>query len=160
MLNQKKYVILPTNTTNMNDRLIQITEASDDSVELIIADHLHAGFPSPASDYANLRIDITKEMVHHPETTFYARVEGSSMEDVGIFDGDIVVVDRSLQAHDGDYVVACVDGEFTLKEYRFDPTEPCVWLIPHNQQFERIRVDNPESLIIWGVVTHNIHRTR
>ena len=76
---------------------------------------VRAGFPSPAQDYMSGGIDLNKELVRHRETTFYARVSGHSMSGAGIEDGDLVVVDKSLEARTGDYVVACIDGEFTLK---------------------------------------------
>lgn len=141
-------------------RLTQLSVSQATGIELPLAEYLKAGFPSPAADYVGDRIDLVKEMVVHPETTFYARIEGDSMHDAGIFSGDVVVIDRSLQPRDGDFVAACVDGEFTLKEYRLDPSGQCAWLIPHNAQFAPIRVDSTQSLLIWGVVTHSVHNTR
>ncbi|MBQ7209441.1 MAG: translesion error-prone DNA polymerase V autoproteolytic subunit [Paludibacteraceae bacterium] len=141
----------------MEPTIYSITPSADEHVEGILAEHLHAGFPSPAADYTDEKIDVVRELVRHPETTFYARVDGDSMLDAGIFSGDIVVVDRSRLPHDGDFVVACLDGEFTLKEYRLDPSGKCAWLVPHNAKYEKIRVSEQNSLIIWGVVTHNIH---
>ena len=141
----------------MDSQLSHITQAEDSSPELMLAEHLHAGFPSPAADYAE-RIDITRELIRHPETTFYARIDGDSMKDAGIFSGDLVVIDRSLQAADGDYVAAYIDGEFTVKEFRSDPSGQCAWLVPHNDKFQPIRVDNDNSFIVWGVITHTIHK--
>lgn len=138
-------------------RLTDLTDANQHSPELTLVEHLHAGFPSPAADYTD-RIDITQELVRHPETTFYARIDGESMRDAGIFNGDIVVIDRSLQASDGDYVAAFIDGEFTVKEFRSDAANRCVWLIPHNPAFSPIRIDGDNSFIIWGVITHAIHK--
>lgn len=147
------------NRLHLSERLSDITLAEEPSPELLMAEHLHAGFPSPAADY-NERIDITRELIHHPETTFYARIEGDSMQNVGIFSGDIVVIDRSLQAVDGNYVAAYIDGEFTVKEFRSDPSNECAWLIPHNDKYRPIRVDSANSFIIWGVITHTIHDFR
>jgi DNA polymerase V len=141
----------------MSDQLSNITSAEQTSPELVLAEHLHAGFPSPAADYTE-RIDITRELIRHPETTFYARIEGDSMQDAGIFSGDLVVIDRSLQASDGDYVAAYIDGEFTVKEFRTDPSNHCAWLIPHNDKYSKIRVDDLNSFMIWGVITHTIHK--
>lgn len=143
----------------MSEQLTNITSAEQASPELALAEHLHAGFPSPASDYTE-RIDITRELIHHPETTFYARIEGDSMQDAGIFSGDIVIIDRSLQALDGDFVAAYIDGEFTVKEFRSDPSGQCAWLIPHNDKYNKIKVDNDNSFIVWGVITHTIHDVR
>lgn len=143
----------------MSEQLSHITCAEQGSPELVLAEHLHAGFPSPAADY-NERIDITRELIRHPETTFYARIEGDSMQDAGIYSGDLVVIDRSLHASDGDYVAAYIDGEFTVKEFRSDPSNRCAWLIPHNDKYNKIRVDDLNSFIIWGVITHTIHDVR
>lgn len=140
----------------MSEHLSHITSAEQTSPELALAEHLHAGFPSPAADYTE-RIDITRELIRHPETTFYARIEGDSMQKAGIFSGDLVVIDRSLQASDGDYVAAYIDGEFTVKEFRSDSSGKCAWLIPHNDNYSKIRVDESNAFIIWGVITHTIH---
>jgi len=143
----------------MSDLLVDITPSSIGSPELPLAEHLHAGFPSPAADYTE-RIDITREIVRHPDTTFYARIDGDSMREAGIFSGDIVVIDRSLQASDGDYVAAYIDGEFTVKEFRPDPANQCAWLIPHNSRFEPICITQENSFLVWGVITHTIHDVR
>ncbi len=144
----------------MDIKIKDITEAGGNAPQLPMFDYVKAGFPSPATDYAGDRIDIVKEVVRHPNTTFYARISGDSMNDAGIFDGDIVVIDRSLEPRNGDYVVAYIDGEFTLKEFRLDTENDCAWLIPHNKAYSPIRVDKNEEFLIWGVMTHNIHPTR
>ena len=127
-------------------------------IELEIAEGLQAGFPSPAADHAGETIDLTREMVRHPESTFYARIAGDSMIEAGIREGDIVVIDRSLEASNGDFVVACVDGEFTIKEYQFDSKNQCVWLIPHNQNYTKIKVTEENNFSVWGVVTYCVHK--
>ena len=143
----------------MSEQLTNITSAEQVSPELALAEHLHAGFPSPAADCTE-RIDITRELIRHPETTFYARIDGDSMQDAGIFSGDLVVIDRSLQASDGDFVAAYIDGEFTVKEFRSDPSGKCAWLIPHNDKYRKIRVDDENAFIIWGVITAAVHRLK
>ena len=149
---------MQTNSKTMKqDQIHSITQAHPVSIELEIADDLHAGFPNPAADYANETIDLAREMVRHPESTFYARIMGDSMQEAGIHDGDIVVVDRSLQPDNGDFVVACIDGEFTLKEYQFDTRNQCVWLIPHNANYQRIKVTQENNFMIWGVITYCVH---
>lgn len=142
----------------MKPQLHSFTSAQPMSIELELAEKLHAGFPNPAQDHAGETIDLTREIVRHPEATFYARIAGNSMQEAGIFDGDIVVVDRSLEAHNGSIIVACVDGEFTAKEYQFDEQNQCAWLIPHNQNYQSIKVTADNQFIIWGVITHNIHK--
>lgn len=140
----------------MSGQLTQLTPSEIGSPELVLAESLHAGFPSPAADCTE-RIDITREIIRHPETTFYARIAGDSMRDAGIFNGDLVVIDRSLRAAEGDYVAAYIDGEFTVKEFRSDPSGECAWLIPHNPDYNPIRITEDNAFVIWGVITHTIH---
>lgn len=85
-----------------------------------------------------------------------ARVSGSSLVEAGISDGDIVVIDKSLDAKNGDFVVAYIDGEFTLKEFCMDEANNCAWLIPHNKAFEPIKVTAENDFMIWGVITYTI----
>ncbi|MBO5810367.1 MAG: translesion error-prone DNA polymerase V autoproteolytic subunit [Paludibacteraceae bacterium] len=117
---------------------------------------IKAGFPSPAQDYISGTIDLNRELIRHRETTFLARVSGNSLQEAGICDGDIVIIDKSLEAKNGDFVVAFIDGEFTLKEFRFDEAENCAWLIPHNKAYEPIKVTQENDFLIWGVLTYTI----
>jgi DNA polymerase V len=119
---------------------------------------IRAGFPSPAEERMMTGIDLNKELVRHPETTFYARVKGHSMAGVGIDDGDLVVVDKSLDACTGNYVVACIDGEFTLKECRIDESNHCAWLMPANEAYHPIRITEENNFMVWGVVTYVIKK--
>jgi DNA polymerase V len=113
-----------------------------------------AGFPSPAQDYVDLKIDLNKELIANPSSTFYARVKGNSMIDAGISDGDILVIDKSLQPHDGDTAVCFIDGEFTLKYIRIEPDG--VYLVPANPAFPVIKVNEDNHFYIWGIVTYSI----
>lgn len=117
---------------------------------------IKAGFPSPAQDYISGTIDLNRELIRHRETTFLARVSGNSLQEAGICDGDIVIIDKSLEAKNGDFVVAFIDGEFTLKEFRFDEAEDCAWLIPHNKAYEPIKVTQENDFLVWGVLTYTI----
>ena len=121
---------------------------------------IKAGFPSPAQDYHTGTIDLNRELIRHRETTFLARVSGNSLNDAGICDGDIIVIDKSLEAMNGDFVVAFVDGEFTLKEFRFDEKNNCAWLVPHNKDYEPIRVTEENQFLVWGVLTYTIKHLR
>lgn len=128
-------------------------------VSLPYADQgIQAGFPSPAQDYISESIDLNREIVHHPASTFYGRVAGDSMIGDGIDPDDIIVIDRSLEPRDGDLAVCCVDGEFTLKRIRLEDNR--VWLIPANEAFDPILVTPDNRFEIWGVVTYTIKRTR
>ncbi len=121
---------------------------------------IKAGFPSPAQDYLTDSIDLNKELIRRKETTFLARVSGNSLMEAEINDGDLVVIDKSLEVKDGDFVVAFIDGEFTLKEFRRDEENNCAWLIPHNKQFEPIKVTEENDFMIWGVLTYTIKQLR
>lgn len=112
----------------MNDiKLIMYSADLSSELPLPFADQgVRAGFPSPAQDYMTDSIDLNRELIRHPATTFYARASGDSMKDCGIDDGDLLVIDKSLEPQDGDIVVAYIDGEFTLKTVRFDDNEKCI----------------------------------
>ncbi len=115
---------------------------------------IQAGFPSPAQDYIAESIDLNHELIHHPAATFYGRVSGDSMIGEGIEEGDILVIDRSLEPGDGDLAVCCVDGDFTLK--RISLRDGQVWLIPSNESFDPILVTPDCRFEVWGVVTYTI----
>jgi DNA polymerase V len=115
---------------------------------------ISAGFPSPAQDYIDLKIDLNKELISNPSSTFYGRVKGTSMQDAGIMDGDILVIDKSLEPQDGDTAVCFLDGEFTLKYIKIEPD--AVYLVPANSNFHPIKVTEENNFCIWGVVTYSI----
>lgn len=121
-------------------------------------DGIHAGFPSPASDYMTQAIDLNHELVRHPEATFYGRVVGDSMIDAGVEEGDILVIDKSLDAQDGDMAVCFVDGEFTLKYIRFK--EDGLVLVPANPKYRPIEIGEGVDFKMWGVVTYVIKKVR
>ena len=117
---------------------------------------VQAGFPSPADDYMEGELDLNRHVVGNRAATFYVRAAGESMTGAGIHPGDILVVDRSLEAVDGRVVVAAVDGELTLKRLR--RRDGATWLEPENDAFGPIRLDEGSDLVIWGVVTFVVHR--
>lgn len=121
---------------------------------------IRAGFPSPAQDYITEAIDLNRLVVHDPDTTFFARVDGDSMRDAGIADGDLVVIDKSLEAREGDIVAAFIDGEFTLKRFHVDEQGHCAWLMPANPAYRPLRVTADSDFVVWGVMTHSIRRYR
>lgn len=129
------------------------------ALKLPFADEgIQAGFPSPAQDHISEYIDLNREIIRHPASTFYGRVRGESMSGEGIEQGDILVIDRSLEPADGDLAVCCVDGEFTLKRIRLCPD--AVWLIPSNENFDPILVTPEQQFEVWGVVTYTIKNNR
>lgn len=119
---------------------------------------IHAGFPSPATDYMTQAIDLNKELVRHPAATFYGRVVGDSMIDAGVEEGDILVIDKSLDAQDGDMAVCFVDGEFTLKYLKFKDQR--LFLVPANERYPEIEITEGMDFRMWGVVTYVIKKVR
>ena len=144
----------------MNEVKLQIYSADVSTVlELPFADGgIKAGFPSPAQDYLTDAIDLNRDIIKHKESTFYARVSGDSMKDAGIGDGDIVVVDKALDAKDGDFVVAFIDGDFTIKQFKMDQSGEFGWLVPYNSDYSPIRVTADNDFQIWGVITFTIKK--
>ncbi|MBS0167078.1 MAG: translesion error-prone DNA polymerase V autoproteolytic subunit [Nitrospira sp.] len=121
----------------------------------IFLGRLPAGFPSPADDYLEGKLDINKHLVKHPAATFYVRVSGDSMLGAGIHCGDLLVVDRSLEAKNGNVVVAVLDGDLTVK--RLYKRDGVIRLLPENSQYQPIEIAEGQSFEIWGVVTSVIH---
>jgi DNA polymerase V len=124
--------------------------------EILLPDYgqVKAGFPSPAEDFTGNTIDLNKELIRNKETTFIVRVHGESMRDVGIDDGDLLLVDKSLEVKNNKIAVCFLDGEFTVKRIKIE--ENCIWLIAENNDFKPIKVDEENELIIWGIVTNVI----
>jgi DNA polymerase V len=117
---------------------------------------VQAGFPSPADDFLVRRIDLTAELITHPQATFLLRVSGESMREAGIFDGDMLIVDKAIKPRHGHVVVAVVDGEFTVK-YLYQRAGR-VKLRPANATFPEITPREGQTLEVWGVVTASIKR--
>ena len=126
------------------------------SVEL---PEIKAGFPSPAQDYVENGIDLNRELVKNPSSTFFGRARGNSMEGAGIFDGDLLIIDKSLEPREGAIAVCFIDGEFTLKRIHFEKHDgqvTAIWLQPENEEFSPIRVTQDNQFIIWGIVVHSV----
>ena len=116
---------------------------------------VQAGFPSPADDYVEARLDLNKHLVKHPTATFFVKATGESMIKAGIHPGDILVVDRSLTPVHGKIVIAALDGQLTVK--RLHRSSKGTYLLPENDGFQPIKIEEESSLLIWGVVTNVIH---
>jgi DNA polymerase V len=114
-----------------------------------------AGFPSPADDYLDTKLDLNNYLIKHPAATFLVRVSGESMLGAGIHPDDILVVDRSLEPRHDKVVIVALDGQLTVK--RLYKKNGKVMLMPENKQFEPIDITDSESVYIWGVVTNVIH---
>lgn len=117
---------------------------------------ISAGFPSPADDFQEALLDLNDELIKNPAATFFVRVCGESMNDVGIHNNDILIVDRSLEARDGKIVIAVINGELLVK--RLLRKGESLWLIPENSGFPPIKVNEEDDFLIWGVVTSVVHK--
>src|SRR5712692_7436621 len=113
------------------------------------------GFPSPADDYLEGKLDLNQYLVKHPAATFFVRVTGDSMIGAGIHSGDLLIVDRSLEPKDGNVVIASVDGELTVKRLSIREGKPA--LLPDNDQYPPVEVGEHAAFEVWGVVTNVIH---
>ena len=114
-----------------------------------------AGFPSPADSYIERKLDLNTYLIKRPAATFFLRVQGDSMTGAGIHDGDLLIVDRSVEPRNGAVVIACIDGDLTVK--RLKKCGESVALVPENPDYEPLAVSGETSLEIWGVVTSVIH---
>ncbi len=116
-----------------------------------------AGFPSPADDFVEDKLDLNDLLITHPSATFFIRVDGDSMLGAGITSGDILIVDRARQSVDGNIIIAVLDGELTVKRMRIDGGR--VVLMPESPDFPPIVVTPEMQFDVWGVVTSVIHQT-
>jgi len=124
----------------------------------LVSANVQAGFPSPADDHLERSIDLNEHLIKNPAATFFVRVKGDSMRDAGIVSGDILIVDRSVQAADNQIVVAMLDGDFTVKRVR--KRKDRVFLEAEKNAFPAIEVGENQELVIWGAVTFVIHQPR
>jgi DNA polymerase V len=115
-----------------------------------------AGFPSPADDYIEAHLNLNDKLIKNKEATFLLKVQGDSMKKIGIFDGDILVVDKSIKPTDGKIVIAALDGQLTVKRLSLKSTG--TWLVPENDQYPPIPVKEGSDIVIWGVVTSTIRQ--
>lgn len=141
-----------------NDNNVKII-AVNNSIELsipFIETPISAGFPSPVQDFLEAGIDLNKELITHPVSTFFGKVKGDSMKNAGIDEGDLIVIDKSLTPKDGDVAVCFIDGEFTLKFIKKDNN--CLWLVPANPNYKAIKVTEENNFVIWGIVTFSIKK--
>ncbi|HIE06736.1 MAG TPA: translesion error-prone DNA polymerase V autoproteolytic subunit [Desulfarculaceae bacterium] len=114
-----------------------------------------AGFPSPADDYIENCLDLNKHLIKHPAATFFVRVKGDSMIEAGIHSGDILIVDRSLEATDKKVVIAVIDGELMVKRIKI--VGEVIYLLPENHAYSPTEITESMNFAIWGVVTNVIH---
>ena len=115
-----------------------------------------AGFPSPADDHMEGKLDLNTHLVKHPTATFFVKASGDSMIGAGIHDGDILVVDRSLEPRQSRIVIAAVDGQLTVKRLKKKGRK--IFLVPENKKFRSIELNENNDVKVWGVVTNVIHK--
>ncbi|WP_417443301.1 LexA family protein [Joostella sp.] len=137
------------------DKLIFFKPDANASLELQLAEGgISAGFPSPAEDFKETTIDLNKALIKNKDATFYARVSGQSMTGAGLDDGDLLIIDKSIEPENGKIAVCFIDGEFTVKRLKIEKDE--LFLMPENKKYKPIKVSENEQLIIWGIVTYVI----
>ncbi len=117
---------------------------------------VQAGFPSPAENDLDRTLDLNEFLISHPAATFFVRVTGDSMQNAGIFSGDILIVDRSLEPADHKIVIAVIAGEFTVKRLRIH--EGKIFFVPENPAYPILEVKEGNDFQVWGVVTYVIHK--
>ncbi len=118
---------------------------------------IKAGFPSPADDYRHDTLDFNRDYITHPEASFYGDVEGDSMRDAGILDGDRVIIDKAVEPHQGSIVVAFWNGEFTMKYLDLtNKKDSYIELKPANPDYPVFKIEAGDSFEVWGVVIHLI----
>ena len=137
------------------EKLVPHSIESEASYESNLMGDVKAGFPSPAEDLRE-KLDLVKLLVRHPSSTFFFRIGGTSMVDAEMDEGDIVIVDRSIEPYNGCSAVCFIDGEFTLK--RIQRHKDYIELIAANPNFKPIRIDANSEFQVWGVVTYVIKK--
>lgn len=139
-----------------DDRPIPLRPSDEKVLLEMCAWKVPAGFPSPAADHARKRIDLNDHLIRNREATFIFKVKGDSMVGAGIYEGDALVVDRSIEPKHNHVVLAVVNGDFTVK--RLYRRGGVIKLLPENKIYPPITFKDAEELIVWGVVTYNLHK--
>ena len=120
---------------------------------------VEAGFPSPAENYVEQELDLKEYLIRNSDSTFLVRATGKSMVNVGISPGDILVVDRSLEAKNNSIIIVSIDGELTVKRLIKDNNNKKLYLKSENLDYPNIDLKIESDTMVWGVVTYSIHKT-
>ena len=150
-----KNFLLHQMTSNVESFIMPAEQARVNPITLF-SHKVPAGFPSPADDHAEKRLDLNEYLIDQSESTFFVRIKGDSMIDAGILDNDIVIVDRSKSAAINDIVLASIDGEFTVKVLAKNSEGP--YLMPANKEYKPIHIKPDSEFEIWGVVTGSVRK--
>ncbi|MFB0510118.1 MAG: LexA family protein [bacterium] len=137
------------------DKIYPFEKHSKQEFPLFIA-RISAGFPSPADDYLDKKLDLNEYLIKHPASTFFVRVQGDSMINAGIHSGDILIVDRALEPTDNKIVIAVLEGELTVKRIR--KIKDKLYLASENPDFSPIEINQEMNFEVWGIVTYVIHK--
>ena len=139
------------------EKLTFLKPKKEDSLgQWLVEQGISAGFPSPADDFKEIRISLDKELIKNTESTFYARVNGDSMVGAGLDDGDLIVIDKSLEPRSGKIAVCFVNGEFTVKRIKKEKNR--LYLVAENKKYKSIEIKEENELVIWGVVEYVIKK--
>jgi DNA polymerase V len=140
---------------NTKVQTLHIPDLSAKSLQSLFEAGVSAGFPSPAGDYEEDKLDLNRYLIKNPAATFFVRVTGYSMMGAGIYSGDLLVVDRSLEPRDKSVVIAVIDGELTVKRIRIEKKK--ITLEPENENYSAQQITEDTDFQVWGVVTNVIH---
>ncbi len=140
---------------NTKVQTLHIPDLSAKSQLSLFEARVSAGFPSPATDYEEDKLDLNRYLIKNPAATFFVRVTGYSLIGAGIYSGDLLVVDRSLEPRDKSVVIAVIDGELTVKRIRIGKKK--ITLEPENENYSVQQITEDTDFQVWGVVTNVIH---
>lgn len=122
----------------------------------LLSEPVSAGFPSPAGDYIEQNLDLNEHLIKSPSSTYFMKVDGNSMIDASIYSGDLVIVDKSINAKNDDIVIAVLDGGMTIKRLKIENEN--YFLLAENKKYPKIKIEKESDFSIWGVVTYIIHK--
>ena len=137
-------------------KVFHVSDAEKEELPLVYP-KVSAGFPSPADDFFQEKLDLNSHLIKHPAATFYVSVEGDSMIGAGIYSGDLLIVDRSITPKENSIVIASINGELTVKKLERINGKLC--LKPENKSYQPIELKDETDLKIWGVVIYSVHKT-
>lgn len=143
------------NTINSQIRLFNPKQPAINLPRPLLSSEVRCGFPSPADDYIEDKLDLNEMLVKHPAATFFVRAAGHSMKNAGIFDGDLLIVDRSISPAHNHIVIAAIDGDLTVKRLKVFGKK--AFLVPENNEFQSIQLKKETNVHFWGVVVHVVH---
>ena len=144
--------------TKNKDNIVEIFSIPEELKEVklpLFLTKIQAGFPSPAEDYIDQKLDLNEYAIKHPSATFFVRVNGESMINAGIYHDDLLIVDRSIQPQNNSIIIANLDGDLTVK--RFTKKRNKYYLVAENKNFPDIEVNDERDFEVWGVATFVLH---